>query len=146
MLLASVRYIVRTWVTPDLGASGSVRRVIIPVIAQLLPAEIAPFITSLETPMTTTASDPQIVPRPPTAAWTTLSCVTSTTARSTTPTSGSMCHPADRAQCRARPAAAAVLTRAWSEGVKSGNGCPGRPQIGLPVSLLHPNGRACVEQ
>ena len=33
----------------------------------------------------TTASDPQIVPRPPTAAWTTLSCVTSTTARSTTP-------------------------------------------------------------
>ena len=34
------------------------------VIAQLLPTEIA----QLETLMTTTASDPQIVPRPPAAA------------------------------------------------------------------------------
>ena len=50
--------------TPDLAASGSVHCVIIGFIAQLLPTEIA----QLETLMTTTASDPQIVPRPPAAA------------------------------------------------------------------------------
>ena len=45
-----------------------VRCAIIPVIARLLLAEIAPEIPPLETRAMTAASDPQIVPRPPAAA------------------------------------------------------------------------------
>ena len=41
--------IVRTWATPDLGASGSIRCAITGVIAQLLLAEIAPLVTTPET-------------------------------------------------------------------------------------------------
>ena len=46
----------------------SVHCAIIGLIAQLLPAEIAPNPAVGDPPMTTAASDPQIVPRPPAAA------------------------------------------------------------------------------
>ena len=62
---------VRRWqVNDDQSAClrTPIRRAIISLIAQLLPSKIARFITPLEPSMTTTAIDPQIVPRPPTAA------------------------------------------------------------------------------
>ena len=53
-----------SWCACRIGSTGSagvtsVRCAIKGIIAQLLPSEIALFTTPLETPMTTTASDPQ---------------------------------------------------------------------------------------
>ena len=45
----SVTSVVRTWATPDPGASGSIRCAIIGLIAQLSASEIAPLITLTET-------------------------------------------------------------------------------------------------